>query len=139
MENYDYELANVYKIDDEIVVSKNILDAIKFWKSKRLPLYNKTEPTRTEELYRCKIPITDNVFREENINKYSEALEKAKQGLPIEKIFPELAENEDEKIRKDIIEHFNYEISDLLNKGEEFEAEVEELTKYVSWVKTKKK
>ena len=34
--------------------------------------------------------------------KYNEALKNAKQGKPIEEIFPELAESEDEKIRKGI-------------------------------------
>ena len=38
------------------------------------------------------------------MDKYLEALKRAKQGLPIDKIFPELKESEDEKIRKEIKE-----------------------------------
>lgn len=35
-------------------------------------------------------------------SRYEEALERAKQGLPIEEVFPELKESEDERIRKAI-------------------------------------
>ena len=38
------------------------------------------------------------------MDKYSEALERAKQGLPIDEIFPELKESRDERIRKAIKE-----------------------------------
>ena len=37
------------------------------------------------------------------MGKYEEALERAKQGLPMDEIFPELKENEDEKMRNDIM------------------------------------
>lgn len=40
--------------------------------------------------------------------KYEDALKKAKENKPIEEIFPELSENEDEKIRKRLIEYFKY-------------------------------
>lgn len=52
----------------------------------------------------------------------------------IEEKFPQLVESEDEKIRKDIIEHFKYEVEGLYNKGEEYEAEIEELSKYIAWL-----
>ena len=38
------------------------------------------------------------------MGKYEEALKRAKQGMPIEQIFPELADSEDERIRKWLIE-----------------------------------
>ena len=38
------------------------------------------------------------------MGKYEEALERARQGLPIDEIFPELKESEDERIRKWLIE-----------------------------------
>ena len=56
----------------------------------------------------------------------------------IDMAFPELAGSEDERIRKDIIEHFQYEIEELSNKGEEYEAEIEELSKYVSYLEKQK-
>ena len=37
--------------------------------------------------------------------KYEEALERARQGLPIDEIFPELKESEDERIREGLIQH----------------------------------
>ncbi len=37
------------------------------------------------------------------MEKYEEALERAKQGLPIDEIFPELKESEDERTRKEIV------------------------------------
>ena len=40
-------------------------------------------------------------------SKYEEALERAKQGLPINEIFPELKESEDERIRKALIHLIN--------------------------------
>ena len=36
--------------------------------------------------------------------KYNEALERARAGMPFDKVFPELYESEDERIRKEIIE-----------------------------------
>ena len=41
------------------------------------------------------------------MDRYEEALARAKQGLPIDQVFPELAESEDERIRKALIRHFN--------------------------------
>jgi hypothetical protein len=38
------------------------------------------------------------------MGKYEEALERAKQGLPIDEVFPELKESEDERIRKMLVE-----------------------------------
>ena len=78
--------------------------------------------------------------------KYEKALELAKQYKEngsydtdfLDDIFPELAESEDEKIREDIIEHFQYEIEELSNKGEEYEAEIEELSKYISYLEKQK-
>lgn len=40
------------------------------------------------------------------MGKYEEALERAKQGLPIDEVFPELKESEDERIRKHLLTHF---------------------------------
>lgn len=51
---------------------------------------------------------------------------------------PELTESEDDRIRKDIIEHFQYEIEELSNKGEEYEAEIEELSKYITYLEKQK-
>ena len=36
---------------------------------------------------------------------YEEALERAQQGKPIDEVFPELAESNNEKIRKALLEH----------------------------------
>ena len=49
--NYDYELINVYKINDDIVIAKTMQDAIDLWKSTRLPLYERMDPTSVEEIY----------------------------------------------------------------------------------------
>lgn len=38
--------------------------------------------------------------------KYKEALERAKAGKPIDEVFPELKESEDERIRKELISYF---------------------------------
>lgn len=38
------------------------------------------------------------------MDRYEEALERAKKGLPIDEVFPELKESEDERIRKHIID-----------------------------------
>ena len=38
-------------------------------------------------------------------SKYEEALEKARKGMPIDEVFPELKESKDERIRKEIIEY----------------------------------
>ena len=49
------------------------------------------------------------------MDKYSEALERAKQGLPIDEIFPELKESEDEQSKKWILEY----LYDGLRKSDE--------------------
>ena len=41
------------------------------------------------------------------MDRYEEALERAKKGLPIDEVFPELKESEDERIRKGLLEIFN--------------------------------
>lgn len=38
--------------------------------------------------------------------KYEEALERARQGLPIDEVFPELKESKDERIRKSLVDYF---------------------------------
>lgn len=38
------------------------------------------------------------------MDRYEEALERAKKGLPIDEVFPELKEDEDERIRKALID-----------------------------------
>jgi hypothetical protein len=38
--------------------------------------------------------------------KYEEALERAKAGKPMDEVFPELKESEDERIRRKMVEHF---------------------------------
>lgn len=38
------------------------------------------------------------------MDRYEEALERAKKGLPIDEVFPELKESEDERIRKFLVE-----------------------------------
>lgn len=48
-------------------------------------------------------------------------------------------DSEDEKIRKNIIGHFKYEVEELTQKGEEFEAEIEELSKYITWLEKQKR
>ena len=40
------------------------------------------------------------------MGRYEEALERARQGRPIDEVFPELKESEDERIRKEILEYF---------------------------------
>lgn len=40
--------------------------------------------------------------------KYNEALERARKGMPIDEVFPELKENEDERIRKALIRFFKH-------------------------------
>lgn len=47
----DYDLINVYKINDDVVIAKTMQDAIDLWKSTRLPVYERTDPTRVEEIY----------------------------------------------------------------------------------------
>ena len=37
--------------------------------------------------------------------KYKEAMERAKQGCPMDEVFPELVESEDERIRREIMEY----------------------------------
>lgn len=39
--------------------------------------------------------------------RYDEAMERARAGMPIDEVFPELKESEDERIRKRLIEYFN--------------------------------
>ena len=39
--------------------------------------------------------------------RYEKALERARQGLPIDEVFPELKESEDERIRKEIVDYFS--------------------------------
>lgn len=41
-----------------------------------------------------------------NNSKYEEALERARKGMPIDEVFPELRESEDERIRKALIRFF---------------------------------
>lgn len=50
-------------------------------------------------------------------HKYEEALERARKGMPIDEVFPELKESKDERIRKELIGH----CQDLvrMNKGDE--------------------
>lgn len=38
------------------------------------------------------------------MGKYEEALERARKGMPIDEVFPELKESEDERIRKELLE-----------------------------------
>lgn len=47
----DYDLINVYKINDDVVIAKSMQEAIDLWKSTRLPLYERMDPTRVEEIY----------------------------------------------------------------------------------------
>lgn len=42
------------------------------------------------------------------MDRYEEALERAKKGLPIDEVFPELKESEDERIRKELIDFVNH-------------------------------
>ena len=42
------------------------------------------------------------------MDRYEEALERAKKGLPIDEVFPELKESEDEKIRKELLEEIEF-------------------------------
>lgn len=54
----------------------------------------------------------------------------------LQDIFSELAESENEKIRKSIIEHLQSDIDDM-SKSDcpfDFEAEIEELSKYIAWL-----
>lgn len=40
--------------------------------------------------------------------RYDEALERARAGMPIDEVFPELKESEDEKIRKELLEEIEF-------------------------------
>lgn len=52
----NYELINVYKINDDVVIAKTMQEAIDLWKSTRLPVYERTDPTCVEEIhYHAKI------------------------------------------------------------------------------------
>ena len=42
------------------------------------------------------------------MDRYEEALERAKKGLPIDEVFPELKESEDERIRKELIGYLTH-------------------------------
>lgn len=42
---------NVYKINDDVVIAKSMQEAIDLWKSTRLPVYERMDPTRVEEIY----------------------------------------------------------------------------------------
>ena len=42
------------------------------------------------------------------MDRYEEALERAKKGVPIDEVFPELKESEDERIRKELIEFLTH-------------------------------
>lgn len=42
------------------------------------------------------------------MDRYEEALERAKAGKPIDEVFPELKESEDERIRKELVEYFSH-------------------------------
>lgn len=44
------------------------------------------------------------------MDRYKEALERAKKGLPIDEVFPELEESEDERIRKEIVDFIYWAI-----------------------------
>ena len=60
----------------------------------------------------------------------------ADQRYVLESLFPELRESEDEQIRKSIIEHLQSDIDDM-SKSDcpfDFEAEIEELSKYIAWL-----
>lgn len=45
------------------------------------------------------------------MDRYEEALERAKQGLPIDEVFPELKESEEERIRKEIVDFICWAIN----------------------------
>lgn len=79
---------------------------------------------------------------------YDEALKKIRQFIDgysrreiskeeLEDIFPELKESEDERIRKSLIEHLQYDVDDMVKSDFPFdyEAEIEELSKYIAWLK----
>lgn len=42
------------------------------------------------------------------MDRYEEAVERAKKGLPIDEVFPELKESEDEKIRKELLKEIEF-------------------------------
>ena len=42
------------------------------------------------------------------MDRYEEALERAKKGLPIDEVFPELKESEDERLRKELLEEIEF-------------------------------
>ena len=53
------------------------------------------------------------------MGKYEEALERARQGLPMDKVFPELKISEDERIREGIIHFILYEAGNQLDEETE--------------------
>lgn len=78
--------------------------------------------------------MTDNEKLEEAKRLYKTA--NADQRYVLEKFFPELAESEDDRIRKSIIEHLQCDIDDMAKSDcpFDFEAEIEELSKYIAWL-----
>ena len=68
--------------------------------------------------------------------KYNEALKNAKQGKPIEEIFPELAESEDEKIRKKLI---NFVLQWDRVGGIKYTSYKSEIKEILRWLEKQKK
>lgn len=58
--------------------------------------------------------------------RYDEALERARAGMPIDEVFPELKESEDEKIRKELIE----QVAHIVPDSTEFDDNGEVLSDY---------
>ena len=59
-----------------------------------------------------------------------EALERARQGLPMDQVFPELSMSEDERIRKDIIHFILYKVGNRLDEETEH--------KFITWLEKQK-
>ena len=62
---------------------------------------------------------------------YKEALERAKQGKPIDEVFPELAGSEDERIRENLIDFLK---SPFVNEN----ITDEKVTPWIAWLEKKK-
>ena len=64
------------------------------------------------------------------MGKYEEALERARAGKPIDEVFPELKESEDERIRKGLVHYILYEAGNLLDEETEH--------KFIGWLERQK-
>ena len=68
--------------------------------------------------------------------EYQKALERAKKGLPLDEVFPELKESEDERIRKELIEYLTHraEVTAFVDETKDCERWISYLEKQKEYV-----